>query len=180
MSIYRLQRQGESARLSTRANVHQDPVARNWQEKVASCFFCLSAGSRNRHKIIIMKSIDTDFIHIDILDQKTVLVEAVEGVEIDLVKALHANEMIAREMPSDYGMIINRKADYSIVPLDVYNVLNGIPTLKAIAIVVHGKRNFLPINTEKKLFERDLEVFGSIEGARQWLSEVIDQHTDET
>ena len=37
-----------------------------------------------------MKYIDTDFIHISILDAKTVLVEAMYGVEIDLEKSRYA------------------------------------------------------------------------------------------
>lgn len=129
-----------------------------------------AAGATN----IIMKSFELDFIHIQVLDNKTVLVEVVDGVEIDAIKARRANEMIARTMPGNYGMIINRKADYSIVPLDVYRVLNSISTLKAIAIVIHNGRNFLPIITEKKLFARELAVFDSIDSARQWLSQVIE------
>jgi len=120
-----------------------------------------------------MTSFEFDFIHIQVLDDKTVLVEAVDGIEIDAIKARRANEAIARAMPGNYGMIINRKADYSIVPLDVYKVLNSIPTLKALAIVIRNGRNFLPIITEKKLFARELEVFDSIDSARQWLSQVI-------
>jgi len=120
-----------------------------------------------------MTEFELDFINIYILDDKTVMVEAIDGVEIDAIKARRANDMIARAMPGDYGMIINRKADYSIVPLDVYRILNSIPTLKAIAIVIHKRRNFLPIITEKKLFERELEVFDSVDTARQWLAHVI-------
>lgn len=122
---------------------------------------------------ITMAGFELDFIHIYVLDDKTVMVEVIDGVEIDAIKARRANEMIARAMPGDYGMIINRKADYSIVPLDVYKILNSIPTLKAIAIVIHNGRNFLPIITEKKLFARELEVFDSVDSARQWLKHVI-------
>ena len=99
-----------------------------------------------------MKYIDTDFIHICILDTTTVLVEAIDGVEIDSEKSQYANRLIENEMPGDYGMIIDRKADYSIVPLDVYRNLNNIKKLKAIAIVVHNKTNFLPIASEKRMY----------------------------
>ena len=120
-----------------------------------------------------MKYLDTDFIHISILDDKTVLVEAMEGVEIDLEKSKYANELIESEMPDDYGMIINRKADYSIVPVDVYNILNSLKKLKAIAIVVYKSRNFLPVETEKKLFKGKLEVFDSVQEAHQWVLQVL-------
>ena len=120
-----------------------------------------------------MKHIDTDFIHIYILDNKTVLVEAVDGVEIDSEKSRYANCLIENEMPGNYGMIIDRKADYSIVPLDVYRNLNNIKKLKAIAIVVNNKTNFLPISSEKRMYNGELEVFQYIEEAREWISRIV-------
>ncbi|MDH5370327.1 MAG: hypothetical protein OEW99_13955 [Gammaproteobacteria bacterium] len=122
-----------------------------------------------------MKHIETDFIHISILDNKTVLVEAMDEVEINLEKSKYANSLIENEMENNYGMIINRKADYSIVPIDVYNVLNEFKRLKAIAIVVHDKRNFLPIDTEKNLFNGELDVFYSIQQAHLWLNQVVNE-----
>ena len=120
-----------------------------------------------------MKYIDTDFIHISILDERTVLVEAIDGVEINLDKAKYANKLIENEMPGNYGMIINRKADYSIVPVDVYNILNSLRKLKAIALVVYSKRSFLPVKTEKNLFKEKLEVFDSVREAHEWVSQVL-------
>ena len=120
-----------------------------------------------------MKHIDTDFIHICILDNKTVLVEAVDGVEIDSEKSRYANCLSENEMPGNYGMIIDRKADYSIVPLDVYRNLNNIKKLKAIAIVVNNKTNFLPISSEKRMYNGELEVFQYIDEAREWISRIV-------
>ena len=120
-----------------------------------------------------MKYIDTDFIHICILDNTTVLVEAIDGVEIDSEKSRYANCLIESEMPGDYGMIIDRKADYSIVPLDVYRNLNNIKKLKAIALVVHNKTNFLPIDLEKRMYNGQLEVFQYIKEAHEWISHVV-------
>ena len=102
-----------------------------------------------------MKSIETDFIHVSILDEKTVLVEAVDGVDIDDKKSQYGCALIDKEMSGDYGMIIDRKTDHSIVPIDVYRNLNGLQKLKAIAIVLHKKRNFLPIEMEQKLFKEN-------------------------
>jgi len=99
-----------------------------------------------------IKQLDTDFVHISILDAKTVLIKTMEGVEIDLKKSKYANELIASEMPGNYGMIIDREADYSIVPVDVYNVLNSSKKLKAIAVVVHRKNSAFPISVEQALF----------------------------
>lgn len=122
-----------------------------------------------------MKHIHTDFIHISILDTKTVLVEAMDGVNINLAKSIYANQLIANEMPGDYGMIIDRKADYSIVPVDVYNVLNSFERLKAIALVVHNKKSYFPVTAEKKLYQGKLEIFQTIIQAHKWLEETLNK-----
>lgn len=120
-----------------------------------------------------MKHIDTDFIHISILDDETVLVEAMEGVDITFEKSKYANQLIADEMPANYGMIIDRKADYSIVPVDVYNVLNSFKRLKAIALVVHNKKSYFPVSAEQKLFQGKLEVFQTINEAYKWINNTL-------
>ncbi len=122
-----------------------------------------------------MKYIGTDFIHISILDTRSVLVEAMDAVEIDLEKAKYANQLIENEMPGDYGMIIDRKADYSIVPVDVYNILNNIEKLKAIAIVTYNKKSYFPISIEQKLYKGKLEVFQSIQQAHEWIDQVLNE-----
>ena len=78
-------------------------------------------------------------------------------------------------MTGDYGMIIDRKADYSIVPVDVYHILNDIKNLKVIAIVVHKKLSFLPISIERKLFKGKLEVFQSIKQAHEWIHNELEK-----
>jgi len=120
-----------------------------------------------------MKYINTDFINVCILDNKTVLVEVLDGVEIDDKKSKYANELIQNEMPGNYGMIIDRKSDYSIVPVEVYRNLNENKKLKAIAIVLHNKTNFLPITTEQDLYNGKLEMFEYIKDAHEWLASVL-------
>jgi len=127
-----------------------------------------------------MKNIETDFIHISILDTKTVLVEAMEGVDINLEKSKYANQLIANEMSGNYGMIIDRKADYSIVPVDVYNVLNSFKRLKAIAIVVHNKKSYFPVSAEQQLYKGKLEVFQTISQAHKWLEEILGESERQT
>ena len=120
-----------------------------------------------------MKYIDTGFLHITILDDKTVLVAAINGIEIDDEKSKYTNDLIQSEMQGSYGMIVDRTADYSIVPADVYRNLNNNKKLKAIAVVVNNKINFLPIELEKKFYSNQLEVFKSIKDAYQWLTEIV-------
>lgn len=121
-----------------------------------------------------MKYLNTDCMHISIIDDSSVLVEAMDGVEIDGKQAQYANNLIHEEMPGPYGMIIDRKSDYSIVPVAVYNILNSLENLKVIAIVIHGARTFLPIETEKRLFKGKLEVFRTIREAHEWVHATLD------
>lgn len=121
-----------------------------------------------------MEVLEMGFLKANLLDRKTVLVEAREGVEIDHEKSTYANQLIQDKMPGDYGMIIVRNRDYSIVPIDVYKVLNSIDTLKALAIVTPAGRNFLPIQTEKKMYDGQLESFLTVEEAQKWIEEVVE------
>ena len=138
------------------------------QRHISRCPCDQTVDSENK-----MKYIDTDFIHISILDAKTVLVEAMYGVDIDLEKSRYANQLIANEMPANYGMIIDRKADYSIVPVDVYNVLNSFERLKAIALVVHNNKSYFPVSVEQKLYQGQLEVFQTINQAHRWIEKKL-------
>ena len=122
-----------------------------------------------------MKYIDTDFVHISILDSKTILLEPLDGVEIDDEKSRYANKLIEDAMPGNYGMIIDRKSSYSISPIEVYNNLNKIKKLKAIAIVVHNKTNFLPITSEQRFYNGKLEAFEYIRDAHEWLATTVNQ-----
>jgi len=117
--------------------------------------------------------LDNYFIVINKLDEQTVLVEVKYGVDIDSEKSQLANDVIEENMSSDYGMIINRKAEYSIVPLDDYKILNRIENLKAIAIVKHNHPIGLPVKTEQKLFKGKLEEFTFIDDAKTWLNSIL-------
>lgn len=120
-----------------------------------------------------MKKIDIHFALIRIMDTQTVLIQARDGVEIDAGKSQKVLELIAKEMPADYGIIVDRKADYSIVPLEVYRALNETDNLKAIAIALNGKRSVLPENTEKNLFRGELAIFQTIAEAHEWISRTM-------
>lgn len=120
-----------------------------------------------------MKEFDIHFANIRIIDSQTVLIQAKYGVEIDAEMSRKAQKLIESEMPAEYGIIVDRKADYSIIPIEVYRTLNEIKNLKAIAIVLNGKRSMLPVNTEKNLFRGELAVFQTIAEAHEWLSRTI-------
>lgn len=122
-----------------------------------------------------MEYIPTKNIYTSKLDDRTVLVEAREGVEIDHDTSAANMKAMVDAMPGDFGMIIVRRADYSIVPIEVYKNLNQVDKLKAIALVLPTKRNFLPVSTEQKLYKGKLEAFTYIREAHEWIRGVLDQ-----
>jgi len=103
------------------------------------------------------------------------LVEAKYGVEINGVNSKVANDLIASEISGNYGLIFNRKKDYSIVPVDVYEVLNSMDRLKAIAVVLYNETSKLGIVTEQHLFNGMLAIFDNVEDARAWLKVTVVQ-----
>ena len=124
-----------------------------------------------------MDILETDFGHITVLDHRTVLLEPKDGADIDSSKAKQASEFYEPKMAGPFGVVVDRKADYSIDPIGVYGVFNQMSNLKAIAIVIHKERGFFPVEVEQKLFKGRLQVFRSKEAAYQWISQVLDEDT---
>jgi hypothetical protein len=120
-----------------------------------------------------MKHINTDFIHISFIDNKTALLEAVEGVEIDKTKSKNIIKLIEKELSGNFGFVIDRKSDYSIAPIEVYTNLNQCNRLKAVAIVVHNKTNFLPSDYEKRFYKGEIKIFEDVSDAHAWITSVV-------
>lgn len=97
------------------------------------------------------------------------MARANEGVNIDGKKVEYAIDLIEKELPGDYAMILDRKADYSVVPVEVYKFFASREKLKAIAIVTYKGRDFLPDNMEQRIFENKIEKFSSINEAHEWI-----------
>jgi hypothetical protein len=108
-----------------------------------------------------------------VLDDVTVLVEGLPDVEITAAHAQRDNDLIATLMKGDYGMIVDRKADYSIVPVQVYRILNGMPRLRAVAIVSHRPLTTLSAATERPLYKGHFMSFGDVESAHAWILSVV-------
>lgn len=121
-----------------------------------------------------MKQFETPTSIIDILSESTVLLRPKEGVEVDYEAARRGSELIVEAMPGDFGMIIERAKDYSFAPMEVFNVLNEIPSLKAIAIAVHKYSSLSSAETGKMFFDRDLEIFFSVDHASDWIKSILE------
>jgi len=110
-----------------------------------------------------------------ILNKRIVLVRMKDGTNVDGEIAREGNHAIARAMGGDYGMLIDRTQDYSIMPVEVFNILNNIPTLKAIAVVIHRPRSEINTLLDQRLSQVPLDIFSTIEEAQQWLETTLDQ-----
>lgn len=123
-----------------------------------------------------MKKIEVEFGSFTFLDDTTVVAEAKKGVEIDGEKVSFAIEIIEKELPGDYAMILDRKHDYSVLPVPVYQYFASRERLKALAIVSHRVNPFLPEGMEKRIFGRDIETFYSVEMAHAWAENLLHAH----
>ncbi|WP_196141181.1 hypothetical protein [Aliikangiella sp. G2MR2-5] len=115
---------------------------------------------------------EIDFGLFTFLDDSTVVATAKEGVNIDAVKVQQAIDLIENELVGGYSLILERKYDYSIMPVEVYKYFASLKRLKAIAIVSSSGRKFLPDSMEQNIFGRDIEMFVSIEDAHEWLKSI--------
>jgi len=102
-------------------------------------------------KTHILKTLETDHMVASILSDHTAMIRA---------------------MPGNYGIIIDREEDYSISPIPVFNILNNMTGLKALAIVTHRDHSATTTELDRALFEGELEVFNSVESAQEWINQV--------
>ncbi len=117
--------------------------------------------------------LDTNDMTITMHRENIVLVDGKRGTQITKEKSEKYNAIIENAMNGPYGMIINRKEDYSIAPVQVYNVLNSTENLRCIAIVAYRNITLTTIETEKLLSENPLESFISVGRATEWLSKLL-------
>lgn len=120
-----------------------------------------------------MKKLETPTSLIQILNEKIALSRPKQGVEVDYEAARRGMELISNAMPGDFGLIIERTEDYSIVPVEVFEVLNEITKLKVIAMVVHKESSAKTARLNKIFFDRDLEVFFSVGQAYDWVDGML-------
>jgi hypothetical protein len=120
-----------------------------------------------------LKTIRLEFGRFIFLDNHAVVAEAKEGVNIDSKKVQRAIDIIEKELPGNYGLILDRKADYSIMPVEVYKYFASRKRLKALAIVKYADSEFLPDNMEQKIFKGNIEKFSSINAAHAWINNCI-------
>ena len=120
-----------------------------------------------------IKELCTDFGKFTFLDKKTVVATANHGTNIDATKVQLAIDLIENELSGPYALILDRKSDYSIVPVEVYSFFSSIKRIKAIAIVRYNEREILPNNMEEKIFGKNIEKFSTINEAHEWTNSLL-------
>lgn len=121
-----------------------------------------------------MKTIETPAAIATILDERMVLIRAKSGVEINHRGAAEGDRLVSEAMAGDYGLIIDRREDYSVQPVEVFRILNQNKKLKAIAIVAHRPSTVQNAEIDRRLFRGKLAVFGDLDTARNWLNAALD------
>lgn len=116
---------------------------------------------------------ETSALRVQILNDHIVLVRAKHGVEVSPKTTSEVNVFIDDAMSGNYGIIIDRAEDHSFVPVDIFEFLNNIPTLHALAVVVHTGASARAAEIDRMLFNRDLEIFSSVKEAKVWLEAVL-------
>ena len=128
---------------------------------------------------MFVKKLETDFGKFTFLDEYIVVAEAYSGVNIDASKVSRAIALIENEINGDYAMILDRKSDYSVVPIEVYNYFASVKRLKMIAIVSYRSPDFLPNNMENRIYKGRMEKFASIGEAHSRIKKCLADLTPE-
>lgn len=121
----------------------------------------------------ILETIETQHVVCHILSDHTAMIRAKAGANINGETALEATGFIAKSMPGDYAIIIDREEDYSITPVPVFNVINKMEHLKALAIVTHMDHSATMTDLDRMLYKGELEVFDSVESAQEWIDTLL-------
>ncbi len=116
------------------------------------------------------KVIETPTLKMTFISDNIVLVNAHTGVTVDGPVTKSSHQLISESYSGDYGMIVDRAGDYSLSPVEVFQVLNDLPRLKAIAIVVHRDSTKAIAQIDKSLSKKPLQVFDNINNAQTWLN----------
>ena len=116
-----------------------------------------------------MNAISTDFNKVTVIEGGIAVIEGEHGVEIDHSKANITFDIIEKEISGDYGIIINRKKDYSVIPHEIYDVMNKRKRLRAVAMVAYRTETRLSAEIEKALYKGLFKLFHNLSEATDWI-----------
>lgn len=117
--------------------------------------------------------VDTGFSRISFLDQNIAMIEIQDGIEVDAKMAKSVYEAIDASLDGDYSVIFNRNHSYSIIPKDVYQVMNNRDRLKAVAIVTYNTISKTVAESESIFCKRSFNRFSAVCDAEQWIRDSV-------
>jgi len=108
-----------------------------------------------------------------IYNDQVALIRVKAGVDVVYDNALQVLSDIDRRMLGDYGIIIDRAEDYSLSPVEVYQICNSLERLKALAIVIYRPSSKPTTEIDRRLFVGSLDVFADIDTAKRWIESIV-------
>lgn len=123
-----------------------------------------------------MKTVSLDFTVLEIYPGY-VVGRTDEGVNIDIAKHQQVLDIIHREINGPYALIIDEVNSYS-VDFSVMLDLDNDPLLKCGAIVAYRFSTLKALACAVRIIGKPIRVFTSLDKAREWVAEYLQQHTD--
>jgi len=117
-----------------------------------------------------METIDLGKAKISLINERTVLFEAISDTVIDSQTAIYFYDQIEKHISGNYSLIIHRKHKYQLLRMEVFNVINTRERLVGIAIVTTKDVARKMASIEASLSEKPFSIFGNIEDATAWLN----------
>ena len=86
-----------------------------------------------------------------------------------MVKENH--QIITEQLGGCYGMIVDRREEYSVMPVPVFEFLNSWEPLKAIVIVTHRSMSKKIAEIDQSLSNKPLVLMDNVDQAQVWIDD---------
>jgi hypothetical protein len=116
--------------------------------------------------------LETGFAIFYLIDEKVILVEVRNGVFVDRKIVKHHLNLLERLIGKNYGIVDNRKNDFSHDIVEIYEEFHSRVRLKKVAVVTHRNQTKLISKIEGQLCQKDFAVFDDVESAIRWAKEI--------
>jgi len=105
-----------------------------------------------------------------VINERVVILRGKPGVEINRQTASSVLTGVEQLVPGEFGLIIDRKADYSVAPVETFDVLNNTPRLKAVAMVTYRPTTTSLAQLDQRLYKGQLKIFNALDAAEAWIN----------
>jgi hypothetical protein len=116
----------------------------------------------------VMTEIDADYARLRLHGERIVIVETKPGVLVEGSMVRKALDLIEAHIPTDYGVVIDRKNDYRLMRFEIYEEVNSREKLRGLAIVTHSKAANMLTELEAPLCRKAFAKFDCMDDAVNW------------